>query len=539
MKLFSLVRWLLALVALCVPVTLGRAQPPAEPGAGADAELVETRREVPKLAAPAPYVMKDNTVRIELSNYAGYAGLIAANHGLKPSEDSVFFKKHGFKVELVLSEEESWSALNSGKMAASATTADVLAAYGKQFDVVVPALIGFSRGADGIVVRSDIKRVNDLKGKVLSTCQFTESDFFLRYLAQEAGLEVNLLDDLKSAADPNKVNVVACADGFGAGDLFLRDVKAGKKRLAGCVTWAPKTTEVAQGSSGLAHVLTTNKNLLIVADVLIVNKGFARANPQIVTGLVEGLLEGNAMVRTNPKAHLSTIVGALEWKPEEAESELAKVHLANGPENLAFFDGTIDSAGSWGYIYETAASVYASIQPNRVEGERFLELKALNALKAAGAFKDQKAQITPIRSALAAAAEDEPLLSKNFRFLFEPNSSKLQLDAGAGGNQHNIDMLAKALQVSPGSTILLRGHAENTLIEQYRKEGGDALVRQVALSALQLSKDRAAEVKRILIERAKIDPDRVRVVGRGWEEPLPNTPPAENRRVEMQWFTVE
>ena len=32
------------------------------------------------------------------------------------------FKKHGFKLKITLSEEESWSALNSGKMAASATT---------------------------------------------------------------------------------------------------------------------------------------------------------------------------------------------------------------------------------------------------------------------------------------------------------------------------------------------------------------------------------------------------------------------------------
>src|SRR6185295_10753064 len=202
------------------------------------------------------YEPKDNTVAIELSEYAGYAGLIAANGGMEPNENSYFFKKHKFKVKLSLSEEESWGALNSGQMGASATTADVLAVYGKQFEVSVPALIGFSRGADGIVVRSDIKKINDLKGLVISACQFTESDFFVRYLAQEAGLDVNLLDDFSSKPDPDKVNVIVCADGFGAGDLFLRDVKSGRSRLAGCVTWEPKTTEVAAGSGGKAYVLT-------------------------------------------------------------------------------------------------------------------------------------------------------------------------------------------------------------------------------------------------------------------------------------------
>ena len=72
-------------------------------------------------------------------------------------------------------------------MAASATTADALAIYGRRFQIIVPAQIGFSRGADGERVRSDIKRINTLKGRILATSQFTEADFFIRYLAQEGG----------------------------------------------------------------------------------------------------------------------------------------------------------------------------------------------------------------------------------------------------------------------------------------------------------------------------------------------------------------
>ena len=121
--------------------------------------------EVPKLSPPAPFQLKDNIVPIEISEYAGYAGLIAANGGLEPNENSVFFKQHGFKVRLTISEDENWSELNEGKIGASVTTVDVLAVYGRQFHVVVPAQIGFSRGADGLVVRSDIKRINGLKGQ--------------------------------------------------------------------------------------------------------------------------------------------------------------------------------------------------------------------------------------------------------------------------------------------------------------------------------------------------------------------------------------
>jgi NitT/TauT family transport system substrate-binding protein len=508
-----------------------------KPGAAADAEIVETRREVPKLKAPAAYEMKGGVVEIELSQYAGYAGLIAANGGLEPSTNSLFFKQHGFKVKFSLSEEESWSKLNSGGIAASATTADVLAVYGRQFDVVLPALIGFSRGADGVVVRSDIKRINDLKGKTLASCQFTESDFLLRYLAQEAGLQVNLLDDLATKPDPDKINVISCADGFGAGDLFLRDLQAGRSRLAGCVTWAPKTTEVADASAGKAKILVTNRNLLIVADVLVVNKPFATAHPEVIAGLVDGLIAGNAMVRANPGAYLNTIATAFKWDPAKAKDELAKVHLANLPENLSFFDGTIDSAGSYGYIYESAAAAYGkSIIKYPADADAFLSLKALKALEKSGVYAAQKPEVVPLRTIAAGPVEDEPLLSKNIRFLFQPNSARL--DMNSAENKENLERIARAMKVSPGSTILLRGHAEDTLKKKYFDEGGEALVRQVALTALQLSKDRAEEVRKILIEKYGVDELRIRAIGRGWEEPVSKIG-AENRRVEMQWFTVE
>src|SRR5437867_1077447 len=360
------------------------------------AELVETQAEVSRLAPPGTYQPKDNTIEIELSEYAGYAGLIVANGGLAPNDDSLFFKKHGFKVAIKLSEEESWSALNSGKMAASATTVDVLAIYGRQFQVVVPAQIGYSRGADGVVVRSDIKRINQLKGKALATSQFTEAEFFIRYLAQEAGLGISTLADLKTSPDPNRLNLVFCKDAFAAGDFFLREVLSGRSLLAGCVTWAPKTTEVADQSGGKAHILATSRNLLIVADVLVVNKGFAQQNPTAVAGLVNGLLEGNRLVRDNPTAWYDIIARAFKWDREQAKVELAKVHLSNLPENLAFFSGAIDAAGSFGGIYQSAVLSYGSqIIKDPVDGDRFVDLQHLKALEQSGGFKDQKVAIAP------------------------------------------------------------------------------------------------------------------------------------------------
>jgi len=500
-------------------------------------EVAEVKVEVPKLSAPAAVQFKDNIVPIEISEYAGYAGLIAANGGLEPTENSLFFKNHKFKVKLTVKEDENWSELNEGKMAASVTTVDVLAAYGKQLHAVVPAQIGFSRGADGIVVRNDIKRINQLKGKTIATAQFTEVDFFIRYLAQEAGLPINTLGSLDAAPHPERLNLIYTDDGFGAGDLFLNDLKTGKNRLAGCVTWEPKVSEVVDGSGGQAHVLTTNRNLLIIADVMIVHRGFAQQHPEIVEGLVQGLLEGNRMVRDNPDKYLDVVGRAFKWNRDEAKSELAKVHLANLPENLAFFSGAIDAAGSFESIYQSAVLAYGSdLIKDPPDASRFANLAALQAADKSGIFKEQKIAIAPMRASGGATLETDPLLSKDIRFLFEPNSSTL--DLSNQDNLKNLEAIKRLLQVSPGSTLLLRGHVDNSKIEDFRRQGGENLVRTAALRAMALSKDRAAEIRKLLVEKYSIDVKRMEIVGRGWEEPAgPNADL--NRRVEVQWFTIE
>lgn len=513
----------------------------AAAGAEEEAGIVETRLEVPRLPPAGVYTPKDSTLDVEISQYAGYAGLIVANGGLTASDQSVLAKKHGIKLRIKVSEAEDWGPLATGALAASATTADVLAVYGRQLGSVVPALIGFSRGADGLVVRSDIRRINQLKGKVLITSQFNEAEFLLRFLAREAGLGLKLLTGRDAPPDADKVNLLFAGDAEQAGKVFLADVQGGGDKLAGCVTWAPFTEEVVKQSGGKAHILVTNRNLLIVADVLLVNKGLAEQNPKLVAGLVDGLLEGNRMVRENPDAHAETIAKAFKWQRAEVPAQLAKVHLANLPENLAFFSGDIDAAGSFGGIYQSALMAYGpELIKNPVGEDKLLDLSHLKALEKSGAYKDQKILIAPVKGGGGRALEGDPLLSKDIRFYFEPNSAKLDLTTkDRAENEANLLAIKKLLQVSPGSTVLLRGHVDDSMVAEFKKLGGEAMVQKMALSAVQLSKDRAAEIRGLLEKMHKIDPKRIDVFGAGWNEPVSKDDPDKNRRVEVHWFTLE
>ncbi len=548
---------LVGVIALGAWLWLGKKDEPKEagqaPGTSSSQAAGEDRIAKPDGDAPSPiepvtgtptleaantFVPKDNILRIDISEYAGYGGLIVANGGLEPNADSFFAKEYGFKVAISMSESETWGPLNNGKLAATATTTDALAVLGRQFDAIVPIQLGYSRGADMVVVDRGIASVNALKGKTLAASQFNESEFFIRYLAQEAGLPVTVLRDLDSKPAAGSLGLVFYEDAFVACDAYQHELANGSGRLNGCVGWTPKTDEVIEASNGAAKALVSNRNLLVIADVLAVNKGFAKAHPEMVKGLVHGILEGNRRLRDNQAENIAVVAKAFKWSEDDARDELAHVHLSNAPENRAFFAGTIDSAGSFGGIFQSSVLAYGTVIKNPADPGRFIDTTFLDAIAKRSPFSEQKIAIAPIRTSTQAALEGDPLLSKDIRFFFEPNSSNL--DRNAPQNQEYLQTIKRFLQVSPGSTVLLRGHVDNARVNEFRQSGGDQLVQSMALKAMELSRQRAIAVSDALLAKfPELEKTRVESVGRGWEEPTGETDSAQNRRVEVQWFTIE
>ncbi len=537
-----LVLGLIALGGWLIGRDLGTAPDPGETAPsmtveGEAPEPIEPVVGMPALQQPAPYQPRDNIVDVDISEYAGYAGLVVANGGMQPNPESFFARQYGFQVRLQLSEEEGWSKLNNGRIAASVTTADVLAVLGRQFEVVVPAQIAFSRGADQVVVDTGIASINQLQSKVLAASQFNESEFFIRYLASEAGLPIKVLRDLDGRPAAGELGLVFYEDAFVACAAYEHELASRAPRLNGCVGWSPRTDEVVANAGGRAKMLVSNRNLLIIADLLIVNKGFATAHPEKVKGLVHGLLEGNRQLRDNPAAGVSVVANAFQWTEQDTRDELAKVHLSNLPENLAFFEGTIDAAGSFQGIFQSSVLAYGSLIRNPADPERFVDLGHLRALKEGGQFAGQTIAIAPIRTSTGVALEGDALLSKDIRFFFQPNSA--ELDKQAQQNLAYLDTIKNFLQVSPGSVVLLRGHVDNARVAEFESQGGQGLVRSMALKAMELSRQRAQAVREALLARyPNVAQERIELVGRGWEEPISDDSDM-NRRVEVQWFTLE
>ena len=212
------------------------------------------------------------------------------------------------------------------------------------------------------------------------------------------------------------------------------------------------------------------------------------------------------------------VAKAFKWSEADARDELAHVHLSNAPENRAFFAGTIDSAGSFGGIFQSSVLAYGSVIKNPADPARFVDSSFLDAIAKRSPFSEQKIAIAPDSHLDAggarrrsAAQQGHPLLLR--AQLLEPRP---QCAAEPG-----IPADHQAFPAGePGSTVLLRGHVDNARVNEFRQSGGEQLVQSMALKAMELSRQRAMAVSEALLAKfPEIDKARVESVGRGWEEP--------------------
>ena len=198
------------------------------------------------------------------------------------------------------------------------------------------------------------------------------------------------------------------------------------------------------------------------------------------------------MVRDRPDSSYDVVARAFKWTVPDAKAELAQVHLSNLPENLAFFSGQIDEAGSFSGIYQSAVLAYGSdLIRNPLDASRFADTQHLVALDKSGLFKEQKIAIAPIRlSTGGATLETNPLLSKDIRFMFEPNKADLDMSEPREHQESRGDQEA-ARRSAPVRRSCCAVTSTTRRSRSSASSDGEAIVQHAALRAMQLSKDRA------------------------------------------------
>jgi outer membrane protein OmpA-like peptidoglycan-associated protein/ABC-type nitrate/sulfonate/bicarbonate transport system substrate-binding protein len=398
---------------------------------------------------------------------------------------------------------------------------------------VVCQQVDWSGGGDGIVVRGDIKSINDFRmvnghRRKVVLAQNSPSHYLIMSLLLEAGI------------DPASVDFKWASDAPSAAKIFVQD-----KSFDAFVGWSPDIYNVTDLVPGTRLVVSTASANHLIADVWAVRNDFYRDHPDIVANLTRGIFEGMDIERKDPAAAAKVLAAAFSLPVPDCESMIGKdggiasgdAHLANYRENANFFLDPMNPA-SFEIVWNRASTIYKSLgmidTPVSVA-----KVKASSVLgKMSEEYKDVADLSQPtfrpgalFKTAEATTAE---ILTKAIIITFEPNASTLNTNYDT-----NIPTLLDEVGKMAGSFgnayIVIEGNTDAS-----RKGVVPAdLVRQ-------LSYDRASAVKKALLERYKFNPDKFKVIGNGWENPLPGLTDSsnadnnkKNRRVEIKVFKLE
>lgn len=483
---------------------------------------------------------------IPLDTWGGYAALFAANGGAEPSRDSVFYKKYKFAVKLASVEgaQPQLDGFAAGRYPVIWQSMDGLPLLYdalKSDKRVVPQAIGlfdWSVGGDGILVREYVKKPADLRGKTILTSSPAPYSFFLLwYLAQ---LDI----------DPLDVKVVHIADGPAALQAF-RD-NAG---IAAWVTWTPFLTDAIDSANpgyvAGARILISSKDAnQLIADVYVARADFARERPGIAKGLVAGILEGYDILKTGPSRAFEAMAAFYKLKggASEAKGLLDEVHLASMSESTMFFDPANPIGAS--KIFFVSQELYKSLgvipQEASYDASRVVADFAVRAAAASGLFAKQPNTIQDSFNRDAALdisdlESQRVVLAKDLRIYFDAQKLEFDPKADTEDVRQNMRMIAKIAEQMKfmGTTMLkLVGHLDTSRIDEFKAQGKQAFVEASAQAKL-VSKLRAEFVKKLLVERYGMLAERIVTEGRGWDQPIDDADPAKNRRVEVQFISLE
>lgn len=514
--------------------------------AGTNVATLVQRSGIPAVSGVSDYkkVEKDGkpVVEFPINVWPGWAPIIVANQGLEPNDQSIFAKKHGFYVRLAIVDDpvKARDLFASGQSHILWGTLDMIALFAPELvkdTRTVPVVcqqIDFSAGGDGVVARGEIRSINDLRmvagvRKKVVLAQNSPSHYLIMSLLIDAGI------------DPGDIDFRWAADAPSAAKIFVQD-----DSYDAFVGWSPDIYNVTDKVKGTRLVVTTSTANHLIADVWAVRNDFFKDHPDIVKNLVRGIFEGMDMVRKDPKMAARALAAAFKLPEEDCGKMIGgdggiaegDAHLTNYRENSKFFLDPFNPA-NFEVVWNSASTIYKSLGTisRTVPADQVKAHQVLAALSEE--YKDVRdlSQPTFKPSALmnlSAEAGAGQILTKAVLISFEPNKSVLnaQYDTTIPTTLEEIGKLAGRFG---NAYIIIEGNTDAS------RKGivPTDLVRQ-------LSYDRADAVRRSIMDKYQFDPNKFKVVGNGWDNPLPGcTDPSnaehnkKNRRVEVKVFPLE
>lgn len=418
--------------------------------------------------------------------------------------------------------------LRDGEIDFAVATVDayLLNAAPLDFPGVIVAVIDESKGGDAIVARRDrVASLDGLKGQSGLKVALTPNSPS-HHLARAAAAHFDVPELLPAGAGRIETDGSAAA---------LKKLLSGKADVA--VLWEPDVSR-AVAHQGLVKLLGTEDTARLIVDILMVNRRFSQAHPEVVTQLLSAYFKVLKGFRDQPETLHRAIVAATGLPQPSVEAMLKGVAWTNLTENCRQWfgiarpgetaaDGLITTIESTTRILSQHGEVapLPDDDPYRLIRSQYLENLYLQGLpgtvtdgQPTGLRQALQASFTPLDNAGWQALRPIGTL-KMEPIIFQRSTAELSFV-----EQRKLDAAVARLQHYPNFRVVLKGHTG---------------LRGDPDANTELSQQRASRIAAYLTSQHRIDPNRLRVMGMGAREPLPRRSGEPERAYNIRLSRVE
>ena len=268
-------------------------------------------------SAPAP--AQEPKVTIAMSGWTGFAPLSLA-------EKAGLFKKQGVDATVkFIPQKDRHLAIASGDVPCAATTVETWIVWNANGVATRQVLqLDKSYGADGMVVRKDVAKIADLRGKtVAASAPGTAPYFTLAWFLKKNGLTVK------------DVKVVNLEPGPAA-QAFI----AGQNDAA--MTYEPYLSSVREKPEA-GKIIATTLDYPMVMDTFGCTPRFIQEQPKLVQAMVNGYFDALEMIKQDPKKSFEIMGGVVKQTGEQFEKSQSYLRWQDREANKKFFAGEIQA----------------------------------------------------------------------------------------------------------------------------------------------------------------------------------------------------
>jgi len=272
-------------------------------------------RGVMRAAEPSP------DVEIGVDLWIGFAPLHLA-------KELGFFAEEGVHVSLITMQDtaDMRAALSAGRVDGVTTSVDTAVrnrAAGTPGRIAL--LLDRSAGADGMVARSPVQTIADLKGRQIGVQEATPGEFFLFYQLQRAGLG---WDDVKRVP----LNSDDAATAFIAGELDA------------VVTWEPSLSRAA-AAPGARMLASTAGDEVVIVDALVLHDAVLDERPEAARAIRRAWFRAVEYLTDHPADAIERMAPTYGVTPEAFGEMVSGLRYLDAAANARLLEATGQGKG--------------------------------------------------------------------------------------------------------------------------------------------------------------------------------------------------